>query len=61
LSNEQTCRRKWRALFNEIKFKFVSIDEGIETFDEVFMGWIIGEDGLTLFEKAQELRLLPAA
>lgn len=56
----QECRRKWRALFNDIKFEFVAIDEGIKTFDQAFMAWIIGEDGLTLYEKAVELRLLPS-
>lgn len=58
-TTEQTCRRKWRALFNDIKFKFVSIDEGIETFDQAFMAWIIGDDGKTLYETARQLRLLP--
>lgn len=56
---EQTRRRKWRALFNDIKFKFVSIDEGIETFDQAFMAWIIGENGKTLYEIARHRRLLP--
>jgi hypothetical protein len=56
----QAARRKWRALFNDIKFKFVSVDEGIETFDQAFMAWIIGPDGQTLFDKVVELHLLPA-
>lgn len=59
VDDEQAARRKWRALFNDIKFKFVSIDEGIETFDQAFMAWIIGEEGKTLYDKARELRLLP--
>jgi hypothetical protein len=58
---EQTCRTKWRALFIDIKGQYVSVNEGIKTFDQAFMAWIVGADGLTMYEKAQQLRLLPAA
>jgi hypothetical protein len=60
LGQEQRCREKWRALFAAIKSKLVTVDEGIETFDQVFMAWIIGNDGKTIYEKAVELQLLPA-
>jgi hypothetical protein len=58
--DEQVCRRKWRALLIDIKAKFVAVDDGIETFDQAFMAWIIAADGKTLFEKAQQLHLLEA-
>jgi len=61
VNNVPEEQRKWRSLFLDIKAKFVAVDDGIETFDQVFMAWIIGENGLTIYEMAQELRLLPPA
>jgi hypothetical protein len=57
---EQERRSKWRSLLGTIKFKFVSVQNNIETFDQAFMAWIIGPDGKTLYEKALEIGLLPA-
>lgn len=60
VNDVQVQQRKWRALLRDIQAKFIAVDEGIETFDQAFLAWIIGADGKTMFEKAQELRLLPS-
>lgn len=38
-------RAKWRALFLSIKAKLVSVDTGIETFEEAFLAHVILADG----------------
>lgn len=38
-------RRRWRALFNVIKFKLVAIDDGISTFEREFMANVVTPDG----------------
>lgn len=43
-------RRLWRALLMTIKAKLVSVEEGIETFEQAFMAHVMMPDGLTLGE-----------
>jgi hypothetical protein len=40
-------RAKWRALLLTVKAKFVSVDSGVEAFDEAFLAQIVvpGDDG----------------
>ena len=45
-------RRLWRALFMSIKAKLVIAEEGIETFDEVFLANIVMPNGQTYGEFA---------
>jgi hypothetical protein len=45
---EKACRRRWRALLLAIKAKLVSVDEGIETFEEAFMAHVVMPDGQTV-------------
>ena len=44
------CQRKWRALLLAIKAKLVSVDEGIETFEDAFMAHVVMPDGQTVAE-----------
>lgn len=46
----QACQRKWRALLLAIKAKLVSVDEGIETFEDAFMAHVVMPDGQTVAE-----------
>lgn len=46
----QACQRKWRALLLAIKAKLVSVDEGIETFEDAFMAHVVMPDGQTIAE-----------
>lgn len=41
---DQEHRAHWRALFLTIKAKFVSVETGIESFHEAFMGRIVQAD-----------------
>jgi hypothetical protein len=41
-------REKWRALFLSIKAKLVSVDTGIETFEEAFLAHVVLADGSTV-------------
>ncbi|KRQ99245.1 hypothetical protein [Bradyrhizobium valentinum] len=43
-------RERWRALFLTIKSKLVSIDSGIETFEDAFMPHIVMPTGQTVSE-----------
>lgn len=43
-------RRRWRALAMSIKAKLVSVEDGIETFEEAFMAHVVMPDGMTLSE-----------
>lgn len=38
-------RESWRALFLSIKAKLVSVDTGIETFEEAFLAHVVLADG----------------
>lgn len=41
-------RRLWRSLAMSIKAKLVSVEDGIETFEQAFMAHVVMPDGLTL-------------
>lgn len=41
-------REKWRALFLSIKAKLVSVDTGIETFEDAFLAHVVLADGSTV-------------
>ena len=41
-------RRRWRSLAMSIKAKLVSVEDGIETFEQAFMAHVVMPDGLTL-------------
>lgn len=63
---EREERRRWRCLLLAIKAKFETVETGIETFDEAFLGHIVTADDMTLYEriKLAEVggkRLLPPA
>lgn len=47
-------RERWRALFLSIKAKLVSVDAGIETFEEAFLAHIVLADGQNLYEAVKE-------
>lgn len=38
---EQACRSKWRALFLAIKAKLVSVESGVESFEEAFLAQLL--------------------
>ena len=42
---EKELRRKWRALLISIKGKLVSVEEGVETFEEAFLAHIVVATG----------------
>lgn len=46
----QGRREKWRALLLSIKAKLVSVEGGIETFEEAFMAHVVMPDGSTISE-----------
>lgn len=48
---EAACRQKWRALLLAVKAKLVSVDEGVETFEEAFMAHIMLPSGRTVAEE----------
>lgn len=65
-------RRRWRSLTMSIKAKLVSVDDGIETFEQAFMAHVVMPDGLTMsdhvtdriaiaYETGNMPRLLPTA
>ncbi len=37
----QACKARWRALFLTIKAKLVSVEAGIETFEEAFLAQVV--------------------
>lgn len=45
-------RERWRALFLSIKAKLVSVDTGIETFEEAFLAHVVLADGSTVAQQA---------
>lgn len=49
LSAKKEHRQKWRALLLCIKAKFESVESGIETFDQAFLGQIVMPDGVTVY------------
>ena len=44
---EQACRTRWRALALAIKAKLVSVESGVESFEEAFLAHLVvpGKDG----------------
>jgi len=52
---EQACRERWRALLLAIKAKFVSVETGVETFEQAFLAHIVLPGGMTVGQ-----RVLPA-
>jgi hypothetical protein len=53
-------RRRWRALFLALKAKLVSIEEGIETFDDAFLAHIVAADGRTVADHLAPQLAAPA-
>ncbi len=49
---EQERKRRWRALLLTIKAKLVSVENGIEKFEEAFLAHIVIAGGLTVGQKA---------
>jgi hypothetical protein len=47
---EKACREKWRALVLAVKAKLVSVEQGVETFEEAFMAHVVMPDGRTIGE-----------
>lgn len=45
-------RERWRALFLSIKAKLVSVDTGIESFEQAFLAHVVLADGSTVSEQA---------
>ncbi len=45
---DQEVRRMWRAMTMSIKAKLVSVEDGIETFEQAFMAHVVMPDGLTI-------------
>lgn len=50
---QKAGRRKWRALLLSIKAKLVSVDEGIESFEDAFMAHVVMPDGSTVGEQVR--------
>ena len=50
---EQACRSRWRALFLCIKAKLESVESGIESFEDAFLGQIMMPDGSTVSENVR--------
>lgn len=48
--DERKRREKWRALLLAIKAKLVSVQSGIETFEDAFMAHVVMPDGRTVSE-----------
>ncbi|KPQ06159.1 MAG: hypothetical protein HLUCCA12_11965 [Rhodobacteraceae bacterium HLUCCA12] len=51
---EQEVRRMWRAMAMSIKAKLVSVEDGIETFEQAFMAHVVMPDGLTISDHVSE-------
>lgn len=51
-STAKLQRERWRALFLSIKAKLVSVDTGIETFEEAFLAHVVLADGSTVAQQA---------
>lgn len=49
-AHEKACRRLWRALLLAVKAKLVSVDDGVESFEEAFMAHVVMPDGRTVAE-----------
>jgi hypothetical protein len=49
----RTKRERWRALLLSIKAKLVSVQSGIETFEDAFLAHVMMPDGQTVGEHAR--------
>lgn len=49
--DDQEKRRLWRSLVMAVKAKLIIAEDGIETFDEVFLANIVTPDGDTIGER----------
>ncbi len=49
----QACRERWRQLQLCIKAKLVSVEEGVELFDDAFLSQIVTPDGTTVGDKVK--------
>lgn len=48
---EQEARRIWRVLFHGLKARLVSVEEGVETFEQAFLAHLVDpQTGQTLWE-----------
>lgn len=47
---ERACRESWRALHAALKAKFISLEGGIETFEQAFLAHVVTADGRTVGE-----------
>jgi hypothetical protein len=53
---EQEARRIWRVLFHGLKARLVSVEEGVETFEQAFLAHLVDPaSGHTIWEKAKGL------
>lgn len=48
---EQEAKRIWRVMFHGLKARLVSVEEGVETFEEAFLSHLVDPvSGMTLWE-----------
>jgi hypothetical protein len=48
---EQEAKRIWRVMFHTLKARLVSVEEGVETFEEAFLSHLVDPiTGLTMWE-----------
>lgn len=52
---EQTCRERWRALVLALKSKFVSIETGVESFEQAFLAHTVMANRKTVHEYLMSL------
>lgn len=62
---DQTSRERWRALLLTVKAKLVSVESGVETFEQAFMAHLVLPGGETVGEQSlpqlrNHVRQLPA-
>lgn len=51
---EQEAKRIWRVMFHVLKARLVSVEEGVETFEEAFLAHIVDPmTGLTMWDAVQ--------
>jgi hypothetical protein len=50
---EQAHRERWRQFFLALKAKLVSVESGVETFEEAFLPHLVLPGGGTVFEKVR--------
>jgi hypothetical protein len=53
-ASDREHRQKWRALCLSIKAKLVSVDTGIETFEEAFLAHVVLADGQKLYDAVKD-------